>query len=81
MWDDVILTCGNQRVFCDDACLDAWLSRTGRERGYATDLGTVWRLARDWYTGRLDRGYVRREPAAARTYLSSVGLSGSFWGL
>jgi hypothetical protein len=81
MWDDVVFTCGNQRVFCDDACLDAWLAREGRERGYATDLATVWRLARGWYAGRLDRGYVRREPSAAHEYMRSVGLSGSFWGL
>ncbi len=81
MWDDVIFTCGNQRVFCGLACLDAWLAREGRERGYETDLATVWRLASGWYAGRLDRGYVRREPAAAHEYLRSVGLSGSFWGL
>ncbi len=81
MWDDVAFTCGNQRVFCDDDCLDTWLAREGHERGYATDLATVWRLASGWYAGRLDRGYVRREPAAALEYMRSVGLSGAFWGL
>lgn len=81
MWDDVLFTCGNQRVFCDDGCLDAWLAREGYERGYTTDLATVWRLARGWYAGRLDRGYVRREPSAAHAYLRGVGLSGPFWGL
>ena len=81
MWDDVVFTCGNQRVFCDDGCLDRWLAREQRERGYATDLATVWRLARGWYTGRLERGYVRREPTAAHAYLREAGLSGSFWGL
>jgi hypothetical protein len=81
MWDDIVFTCGNQRAFCDDACLDSWLAREGRERGYATDLATVWRLATGWYAGRLDRGYVRREPSAAHEYMRSVGLTGSFWGL
>lgn len=81
MWDDVVFTCGNQRVFCDAGCLDTWLAREGRERGYATDLATVWRLARGWYAGRLDRSYVRREPAAAHEYMRSVGLAGPFWGL
>jgi hypothetical protein len=81
MWDDVIFTCANQRVFCDAACLDAWLVREGHERGYATNLATVWRLASGWYEGRLDRGYVRREPAAAHEYMRSVGLHGAFWGL
>ena len=81
MWDDVIFTCSNQRVFCDERCLDAWLAREGREGGYATDLTTVWRLASGWYAGRLDRGYVRREPSAAYDYLREAGLSGDFWGL
>jgi hypothetical protein len=81
MWDDIIFTCANQRVFCDDVCLDAWLAREGYERGYATDLATAWRLASGWYAGRLDRGYVRREPLAAHEYMRSVGLHGAFWGL
>jgi hypothetical protein len=81
MWDDVVHTCGNQRLFCGDACVSAWLERTGHERGYVMDLATLWRLARGWYEGRLDRGYRRREPAAARDYLRSVGLTGPFWGL
>jgi hypothetical protein len=81
MWDDIVFTCSNQRVFCDDGCLERWLVRERRERGYATDLATVWRLARGWYAGRLDRGYVRREPSAAHAYLLQAGLSGSFWGL
>lgn len=81
LWDDVVFACANQRVFCDDGCLDAWLAREHRERGYATDLATVWRLARGWYAGRLDRGYVRREPSAAHAYLREAGLTGSFWGL
>ena len=81
MWDDVVHTCGHQRLFCSVACVEQWLQRTGNERGYVMDLPTLWRLASDWYTGRLDRGYQRREPAAAADYLRSVGLSGAFWGL
>jgi hypothetical protein len=45
------------------------------------DLANLWHLAEHWYDGRLDRGYVRREPAAAAEYLVGVGLSGAFWGL
>lgn len=81
MWDDVVHTCGHQRLFCGDACVDNWLERTGNKRGYVMDLPTLWRLASDWYTGRLDRGYQRRDPAAAADYLRRVGLSGAFWGL
>jgi hypothetical protein len=66
-------------VFCNETCVKAW--QTGNPRGYVMDLTTLWRLASDWYTGRLDRGYLRREPAAAADYLRTVGLSGPFWGL
>ncbi|MGI5165889.1 organomercurial lyase [Spirillospora sp. CA-253888] len=81
MWDDVVHTCGNQRVFCAEECVDAWLDRTGLPRGHVMDLATLWRLASRWYEGRLDRGYTRREPAEAAAYFREAGLTGSFWGL
>jgi hypothetical protein len=81
IWDDVVHTCANQRLFCSPDCVEAWLGTTGIPRGYVMDLPTLWRLARDWYTGRLDHGYVRREPAQAADYFRSVGLHGPFWGL
>lgn len=81
IWDDVVRSCGNQRLFCGEACVAAWLSRTGSARGYVMDLATLWRLARGWYAGRLERGYRRREPSEAQDYFRSVGLSGPFWGL
>jgi hypothetical protein len=81
MWDDVVRTCGNQRLFCSAACVDTWLAKAGEPRGYAMDLATLWRLAAGWYAGRLDRGYQRRDPADAAAYLRAAGLSGPFWGL
>lgn len=81
MWDDVVHTCGHQRLFCSVTCVEAWLAATGSARGYVMDLDALWRLAAHWYDGRLDRGYTRREPAAAADYLRGVGLSGPFWGL
>lgn len=81
IWDDVVRTCGHQRLFCGQACVADWLTATGNKRGYVMDLATLWRLASHWYDGRLDHGYVRREPTASADYLRSVGLSGPFWGL
>ncbi|MGE2717533.1 organomercurial lyase [Mycolicibacterium litorale] len=81
MWDDVLQTCGHQRLFCDEDCVDDWLVRNSHERGYVMDLATLWRLARGWYAGRLQRGYRRREPADAAAYFRAAGLAGSFWGL
>lgn len=81
MWDDVVHTCGHQRIYCSEVCLDEWLGHSGKHKGYVLNLGTLWKLASDWYSGRLDEGYSRREPAEAKEYFRSVGLSGSFWGL
>jgi hypothetical protein len=81
VWDDVVRSCANQRLFCSAECVDAWLARTGLRRGYVLDLPALWRLAQGWYAGRLDRGYRRREPAEAAGYFMSVGLRGEFWGL
>jgi Alkylmercury lyase len=80
MWDDVVHTCGHQRLFCSEACVDAWLSDRGNERGHVMDLATLWRLASHWYDGRLEPGYRRREPAEAAAYFAEVGLTGPFWG-
>lgn len=81
VWDDVVRTCSNQRLFCSEDCVDAWLAATGQDKGYVMDLATLWRLAHDWYTGRLESPYVRRDPEAAKEYFRSVGLRGSFWGI
>ena len=80
-WDDVVRTCANQRLFCSEACVDRWLSASGNERGHVMDLATLWHFSADWYTGRLEPGYVRREPSDAKAYFQSVGLQGTFWGL
>jgi hypothetical protein len=81
MWDDVVHTCGHQRIFCDEHCVDEWLTRTRHDKGYVMDLATLWRLARGWYAGRLDRGYQRHDPTSAAAYFAEVGLTGPFWGL
>ena len=81
IWDDVVHTCANQRLFCSVDCVDTWLKRTRQERGYVLDLATLWRLARGWYAGRLQRDYTRRDPASAAAYFAEVGLRGPFWGL
>ncbi|OXM61698.1 organomercurial lyase [Amycolatopsis vastitatis] len=79
MWDDVLHTCANQRLFCCESCVDAWLAETGQAKGSVLDLVTLWRLARGWYEGRLERGYRRREPDDAVAYFAEAGLTGPFW--
>lgn len=81
MWDNVVHTCRHQRIFCSQQCVVGWAAGHGTKPGYVTDLGTLWRFASRWYEGRMDRGYVRRDPATAATYMRGAGLSGPFWGL
>jgi hypothetical protein len=81
IWDDVVHTCSNQRLFCSVQCIESWLTKTGNTRGYVMDLATLWRLAQHWYDGRLDYGYTRRDPTTAAAYFREVGLEGPFWGL
>jgi hypothetical protein len=81
IWDDVVHTCSNQRIFCDTDCIDAWLAKTGHQAGSVFGLDVLWRLAARWYEGRLDSPYSRREPKQAREYFKSVGLRGAFWGV
>ena len=80
-WDDVVHTCSNQRLYCSVECVQRWTDSTGHEPGYVMDLATLWRLASDWYEGRLEADYERREPVRASDYFREVGLSGPFWGL
>lgn len=80
VWDDVVHTCENQRIFCDERCVNRWLEDTGNDRGAVFDLATLWRLASEWYAGRLDTPYRRREPKEAHALFASVGLVGAFWG-
>jgi hypothetical protein len=79
MWDDVLQTCGHQRLFCRESCVDAWLAESGRAKGAVLDLATLWRLARGWYAGRLERGYRRRDSGSAAAYFAEAGLTGPFW--
>jgi hypothetical protein len=81
VWDDVLHSCGNQSIFCSEACVDAWLTSTGQQRGAVMSLETLWHLASGWYAGRLDTPYARREPAEAAEYFAAVWLRGAFWGV
>jgi hypothetical protein len=69
VWDDVVYTCQNQRIFCSKDCVAIWLNESGHQRSSVLELPTLWRLAAGWYARRLERGDVRREPSAAAEYL------------
>jgi len=81
MWADIVGTCRDQRLFCDEACVHEWLAAEGHEVGYILDLETLWRLAKHSYDEVLERGYSRRTPEEEKRYFEQVGLTGAFWGM
>ena len=81
MWDDVIRTCSNQRIFCDSACVDTWVAREGLERGYVMDLATLWRLARDGMRGASNGATRAASRPPPPTTSARSAWTGPFWGL
>ena len=79
VWDDVVHACSQQLLYCSRDCLARWLSGNASHEGWTLDLSQLWRLASEWYVGRLEPGYVRREPARAAAYFAECGLTGPFW--
>ena len=47
-------------------CVERWLVRHRPRAWRRVRLATLWRLASGCYEGRLERGYVRREPSQAK---------------
>ena len=54
-----------------NASTSGWLRPA--TRAAVMDLPTLWRLARHWYDGRLERGYRRRDPQTAAAYFRWSG--------
>lgn len=80
IWDDVAHACQHQRIYCSHHCVDRHLAaHRAVDNGVRFDLTTLWKLAQHWYTGRLDRGYRRRDPTTASSYFAELGLTGPFW--
>jgi hypothetical protein len=61
--------------------VDAWLERTGHDRGAVVSFEQMWALAQRWYEGRMKPGWRGRSAEEAQRVLDDVGLSGDFWSL
>ena len=82
MWDDVVHTCSNQRLFCGEACVDAWVEGVGEAKGYVMDLATLWRFASHWYDGRLAMRLHPAGPGDRAAVLPRLSACvGPFWGV
>jgi hypothetical protein len=81
-WDDVVATCSNIRLFCNQAHVAAWAgAEPPHPVGRVIPAGTMWRLAQAWYGDRLDPDWAPRPVAAAQELLRRCGLTGDFWRL
>jgi Alkylmercury lyase len=81
-WDDVVATCSNIRLFCQQAHVGAWArAQPPHPVGRVIPAATMWRLAQAWYGDRLDPDWAPRPAAAAQELLRRCGLTGDFWRL
>ena len=68
-------------LFRSEEHLERWRSERDLPLGATMSVEQQWRLARSWYSGRLDETWRRRTPEEAEEVFSGVGLSGEFWKL
>jgi hypothetical protein len=80
IWDDILGSSRNQRIFCDSLCVDSWFGRRGGKRGEIVGLNTLWRLAAHWHDGIFESPFSRRGPDEVAAYFGGLGLTGEFWG-
>ena len=59
--------------------MDRWLSQSRCEKGANVPIGTVWQLAKAWYTDPREAGWRPRSKQENQAILESVGLTGDFW--
>ena len=56
-----------------------WCSTTGYPLRPLVGIDQLWRLARDWYSTRLQPESRRPQPAEMRQIFGRLGLTGDFW--
>lgn len=80
-WEDVRFTCATILLFRHADEIPDWCAQHGIPRGEVVPVETLWKLAKLWYSDKLDRDWRRKTPDEAQAILTSLGLTGSFWNL
>jgi len=80
-WDDIRFTCANILFFAAERDVHEWSVRHDISAGSTLDLQQAWSLARDWFSGRLERDWKRLSPTEAAESFRKAGLEGAFWKL
>lgn len=80
-WDDVVATCSDIRLCCDEQHARDYVAQAGLPPGELVEAERMWRLAQPWYGDRLDPDYAPQSPEQRRRQLVDAGLTGPFWDL
>jgi hypothetical protein len=80
-WDDVVKTCSNIRIFCDEEHARAFIEERRLPEGALVAAETMWKLALTWYGDRLDSDYEPQSREERQQQLTEAGLTGEFWEL
>jgi hypothetical protein len=78
-WANVHRHCASTLVFRTGDEIDAWCERHGVARGEVVPVEQVADLAKAWYGGHLDPGWVKPSAAEAQAVFESVGLTSDHW--
>ena len=68
-------------LFRSEEHVTKWSKDRGLPRGGEFRLDQMWRVAREWYAGRLSPDWKPRRIEESQAILERAGLTGDFWDL
>lgn len=66
-------------LFRSEEHVDRWCAQRKLQKGAVLTIDQGWRLARDWYAGRLAPDYRGKSPEELASILDRIGLTGPYW--
>jgi hypothetical protein len=68
-------------LFRSERHVNRWCEQWSRPRGGVLSLKQGWRLAEEWYGGRLGRDWRPKTLEESQAAFDKIGLVGEFWRL
>jgi hypothetical protein len=78
-WDDVLATCGDLRLYCNEEHVRDDVRRRDVPLGAVVEAWRMWRLALSWYGDRLDPDYAPTTARDRQRLLVEQGFDEAFW--
>jgi hypothetical protein len=78
-WDDVLATCGDLRLYCNEEHVRDDVRRRDVPLGAVVEAWRMWRLALSWYGDRLDPDYAPTTAPDRQRLLIEQGFDEAFW--